>query len=664
MLGDLGFFLLLICSVVSVYGCISATIAAKLRHKKLYKSSQYAVFLTGALSLCSAGILWYMLITHDYSVAYVVKNSSNDLPLIFRITAFWSAMEGSHFLWTLFITLASCVALATYQKDNEHIMPYVSAFLQGVMAWMFILAITYSDPFATQFPPVANGTGMNELLQNYYMAIHPPMLFIGYVALAVPAAYSIAALCYGDVTEGWLRTVRRWTVFAWVLLTAAITLGGRWAYVELGWGGYWAWDPVENSSLMPWLFATASMHSLIVQDKIGQLKRLSIVLAVFGFFMCFWGTFITRSGVISSVHSFALSPIGPAYLYFLAGILLITSIIFAFRAFLILPSDVDKAWGISKESALMITQFLTISFITIIFIGTMFPVISEAITGQKITIQAPYFNSFSPFIGFATIIVMAFGNLMRFQSPKIPGGKKIMITALLGSFPLTAIFYYLGDLHLTVQTYQMVAQLIGCYLVGWCGICLTMDYLQKLKIVGNRFGLFIKRNLGYNGAYIAHIGFLIAILGFLGNYRGMREEYVMTPGQAEAIYGYQLRYDNSGIKTKKVENAKVTFVTMNLEKNGKVVAHIEPGRSLYPTKPEYLHEVDFYGNFWHDIYISLAGFDPSKNNEITLQVYVNPTVRLVWLSVIIMCIGGTIALLDGRRGQRSKDVVAAKWEVA
>ena len=379
--------------------------------------------------------------------------------------------------------------------------------------------------------------------------------------------------------------------------------------------------------------------------------------------MCFWGTFITRSGVISSGHSFALSPIGPAYLYFLAAVLLVTSIIFAFRAFLILPSEVDKAWGISKESDLMITQFLAISFITIIFIGTMFPIVSEAMTGQKITIQAPYFNAFSPIIGFATVVVMAVGNMMRFQSPKIPNGKKMIGTALVLAIPMTIGFYFLGDLAKTQKTSQLFMQLLGGYLLAWCFLCLLMDYFQKQKVFRGKWTLFLKRNLGYHGALVAHIGFLIAILGFLGNYRGMRTEFVMNPGDSKDLYGYQLKYSKEGIQRKKVQNAMITYVSMDLERSGKLVGTIEPGRSLYPTKNEYLHEVDFYGNFWHDIYISLAGFDPQENNEVTLQIYVNPTVRLVWYSIVIMCIGGSLSLFDRRRGQRSRDVIAAGWEV-
>jgi cytochrome c-type biogenesis protein CcmF len=312
-----------------------------------------------------------------------------------------------------------------------------------------------------------NGQGMNALLQNPYMAIHPPTLFTGYTALAIPYAYAVAALCYGDVTDGWLRTIRRWGLFAWVALTCGVWLGGRWAYVELGWAGYWAWDPVENSSLIPWLLSTALLHSLIVQEKLGHLKRLSIILAVTAFFMSFFGTFLTRSGIVSSVHSFAESPIGPNYLGFLAVLMTLFVILYAWRAHAVLPADTDKVWGISKESALVMTQFLLLTLAAIVIIGTLFPIVSEAVTGQKTSIQAPYFNAFAPWIGLGIIIMLAIGNIMRFQTSRIPKARSTMIGSSLMAVPLTVALIYYGDVFLTPSRFALGAQVVGLYLCSW-----------------------------------------------------------------------------------------------------------------------------------------------------------------------------------------------------
>ncbi len=637
--------------------------AAKLRHKRLYLSAKMALTSTTVMAVCASGLLIYSFYQRDYNILYVMKNSSNDLPALYTLTAFWSSLEGSHTLWTLLLSIVSCVAVWTHSKDNEHIMPYVSAALQLVLAWMFYLTVTHSDPFVLNLPAPANGRGMNELLQNFYMAIHPPMLFLGYVGLAVPFAYSIAALMYGDITEGWTKTVRRWAIFSWILLTAAITLGGRWAYVELGWAGYWAWDPVENSSFMPWLMCTALLHSLIVQEKLGQLKRLTIVLSILGFFMSYFGTFITRSGVISSVHAFAESPIGPNYLMFLAGLMLLSTFLYALRAPSILPMDADKVWGVSKESSLVAALFLLISFAVIVFIGTMFPIFSEAVTSQRISVQAPYFNAFAPYIGLGFIVLMAVGNLMRYQSDDVSFLKKTAVISLFISIPFTALFIYFGDVMRTVQMKYLIAQLIGIYLCFWSMSCLSVDFYDRLKRLQFKYRLFFNRNLAYTGAYVAHIGLLVAILGFLGNYRGLEKKVSLNVGDKTELYGYSFEF-YSGIQVKKDENATLYEAPLGVFKDGKKLSNLYPAQSTYPTKRgQTFNEIGVLGSLWNDVYIVLVDFDKSSGKRVTLKININPTVRVVWIAIVLMCLGGLIALFDVRRGNQSKDVIAGKWQL-
>ncbi len=661
MFADYGFFLLLLCFILSIYGSIAAVVAAFGRHRRLWRSSRITLSITCGLALIASCILWHALFTHDYAIAYVFKNSSNDLPYFYRFTAFWCALEGSHLFWTLLLTIFSTVSLWSYHRDNEHIMPFVSASLQIVLAWMYYLAITYSDPFEKMGQAFTNGQGMNALLQNFYMTIHPPMLFVGYTALAIPAAYGIGALGHGDITQGWLKTVRRWTLLAWIFLTAAITLGGRWAYVELGWAGYWAWDPVENASLMPWLLATALLHCLLVQDRLGHLKRFSIILAFFAFFMSFLGTFITRSGVISSVHSFAQSPIGPNYLFFLGALLLGFCILFGVRSHSILPAETDKVWGYSKESALLMTQLLLLTSLAIVFVGTMFPIVSEAVIKQRISIQAPYFNTFAPYLGAGLVVAIAIGNLMRFQTPKIPNGRQIMTVAVAVAVPATVLLVWLGNVMQTTRLYALVAQIVGMYLISWSACCLTGDLYYRIKPFQGSLILFLRRNLAYTGAYIAHIGFLMAIFGFLGNYRTIEIKKTLNLTESASLYGYDLKFD--GIKVLQEHNAKIYAAPLQVTKNGQVIGTVRPARSLYPTKPELLHEVGVFGSLWHDIYIVLADFDMKDMNRATFQIHINPTVRFVWIAVIIMCIGGIIAFGDRYRGERSRDMIAGEWNL-
>lgn len=658
MLANVGFFLLFLCCLSSVYGFLAALGAGRLRHRRLYLSAKFALTANCVMALIAALLLVIAFFSHDYSLFYVMKNSSNDLPSWFLFSAFWSSLEGSHFLWTLLLTVLATIAVWTHAPDNEHIMPHVTASLMAVLAWMFYLLISHSDPFVQMLPAPPDGRGMNELLQNPYMMIHPPMLFLGYTALAIPFAYAMSALAYGDITQGWLKSVRRWTLFSWVFLTAAITLGGRWAYVELGWAGYWAWDPVENSSFLPWLLSTALLHSLIVQEKLGHLKRLSLVLAVAAFFMSFFGTFITRSGVITSVHSFAESNIGPNYLFYLAILATVALAFYAVRAPSILPAETEKVWGISKESALIVTQFLLLSFAAIVFIGTIFPIVSEAISGQRISIQAPYFNAFAPYIGVAMMLAIAFGNLMRYQTSKMPGAKKIIFGSIVFAIPLTIAFAYFGDIGRTKSMRALASQYVGFYLAAWAFGCLLGDLWLRFKDLRFNWTLFFKRNLAYFGAFIAHVGFLFIIVGFLGNYRGLEHKVTLTPGEETTLYQFTFKMDDK-VQVTREHNATIFGPHLTVSRGGKPVGTVRPAQAQYPTKPgQPFNEIGVLSSFWNDVYVVLADFDQTTLDRATLNIHVNPTVRIVWIAVAIMCVGGVICLADRLRGNRSRDVIA------
>jgi cytochrome c-type biogenesis protein CcmF len=661
MLADLGFFLLFMCTILSGYSTVASVAAGRMRHRRLYRSARVAATVSASFCLFASLILWFLFFQRDYSVAYIFKNSSNDLPSIYRITAFWSSLEGSHTLWTLLLSAYSAIALWTAADDNEHIMPWVNVALQVVLTWMFFMTVSYSDPFVRMFPPMPNGQGMNALLQNPYMAIHPPTLFTGYTALSVPYAYAVAALCYGDVTDGWLRTARRWTLYAWVALTCGVWLGGRWAYVELGWAGYWAWDPVENSSLIPWLTATALLHSLIIQEKLGHLKRLSIVLAVISFFMCFFGTFLTRSGIVSSVHSFAESPIGPNYLAFLAVLMVGFVLLYAWRAHAILPADTNKVWGVSRESALVMTQFLLLTLAAIVVIGTLFPIVSEALTGQRTSIQAPYFNAFAPWIGLGIIVTLGLGNVMRYQSNKIPGGRKMWLMTALLATPIAMFLILGGDVLKTPKPFALGAQVVGLYLCSWGVTLITWDVGLRLKDIRWKFSVMWDKNRAYLGAWLAHIGILVAIIGFLGNYRGLSADVTLTKGQSYEFHGYTFTFD--GLVSGQNGNAILMAAPLSIKRGDQVLGEIRPAKSKYPTKPELLNEVGVLSFFWHDIYAVIADFDRQTGGTATLQIHINPMVRFVWLAAVLLAVGGFIALSDRHRGQRSRDVVAGAWEV-
>ncbi len=645
MFGDIGFVLLFLASIVSLYSVAASLLSVRLRHAALLQSAKLGSALVCGLTLCAALLLFFLFYEHDFSLRYVQRNSSTDLPLRYLLAAFWAALEGSHLLWTLLLSSVSAVAIWTVNKDNRPLLPYLIAALQSVLSWMLILALTYSDPFAPLFPAAAQGVGLNALLQNFYMTIHPPSLFTGYTSLAIPFAYSIAAMCHGSFTPGWTRTVRRWTLFAWAFLIFGITLGGRWAYVELGWGGYWAWDPVENSSLIPWLFATALLHTLTVQAKMGHLGRMSLLLSLFGFFFSYLGTFITRSGIISSVHSFAQSPIGPAYLGFLFFLAFSALLLYAWRAPK-LSTPAPRNWGISRESSLVFTQFLLILFAMIVSFGTLYPILSEALTGERFNIQAPYFNTFAPYIGFGLAAGIGFGNLLRFQTNRPIDGFKTLLYTFAAALPLSLLYgYFTGVHHSSLSSFLL--QSTGIVFCMWAFTCLVWDLHHRLHALSYQTKPFFRYNLSYIGSWIAHVGVLVGIIGFLGNYRGIEKTVTLHTGDHTTLLGYDIQLD--GVRFKQTENTGLYYAALSISApgGGTLLAQINPARAKYPTSEDWFNEVDTWSTFWHDLYAVLARFDADKQ-EATLQLYLNPTVRLVWSSIALMIFGALLCLVDRR----------------
>ncbi len=381
--------------------------------------------------------------------------------------------------------------------------------------------------------------------------------------------------------------------------------------------------------------------------------------------MTFFGTFLTRSGVVSSVHSFAESPIGPNYLAYLAALMLISITIYGIRAPSILPSESEKSWGVSRESALIVTQFLLISFAAIVLIGTLFPIVSEWLTKQRITVQAPYFNMFAPWVGLGVIFGVAIGNLLRYGSNAMPNGKKIVFSSIVFAIPCTIILVYFGDVMSTVKMKNLIAQLVGLYLTTWAIGCLIGDLYYRLDTLKWNFKLFITRSAGYFGGWIAHLGILIAIIGFLGNYRGMEHRETVKAGQSFEYYGYKFEFKDSGIEARTKLNATAYTAPVNLSRDGTFIMEMDPAQAVYPTKPDQtFNEIAITGNIWHDVYLVLVDFDKTDGKRATFQLNINPTVRFVWFAIVIICIGGLIALTDKYRGNKSRDVIGGEWETS
>ena len=651
MYANLGFYLCLLALICVLYSIYSSTISIHFKKPLYYNFAIRSInFATFAL-LCSGFLFLVMSIFKDYSVDYIFRNSSNDLPAFYSITSFWSSLQGSHFLWSLIIAVICLIAIHTSSKSMSNYTSYLVIFLASVLVWMFFLLISYSDPFATRLPKADDGLGMNELLQNPYMIIHPPILFFGYSSLVVPYGYAMAALCTGYITKDWIKTMKLWSLIAWTALSLGIFLGGKWAYVELGWGGYWAWDPVENSSLIPWILVTALVHGLVVQNKVSNaLAKTNILLAIFAFFFSFFGTFLTRSGVLNSVHSFAQSDIGGVYLIYL-GLLLVSSLIlFIIQS----PKLIDKnsslnnySWNFSKELYLVCAVMIFVVFAAIVVIGTLYPIFSEVVWKVRLNVQAPYFNAFSPWIGISLAMIMGLSSISHYYQKKITiKPYKLLLMIVIGVF-CSLVFGYFVDLAYSSR-WRFALQFVGSVVV-FVTIFLTFyEFNHQYKRSRKKLFIFVKTNLSLFSSALAHIGVMVAVLGFFANYQGIHDNINLVKNIPVEKFGYTFEYH--GIDQIKDHNALLFLASVSISKNDEFIELVSPGRSKYSTKQELLHEVDVSSNIFRDIYLVLVDYSSNSQagnyENITLGIYINPLIKLVWSSLWIILVAGIIGVIS------------------
>ncbi|MEY2988826.1 MAG: hypothetical protein RJB13_2347 [Pseudomonadota bacterium] len=630
---EIGFFALLLAFCLALYATVMGALAFYKPQSGIIQSGRNALIALNACVLLAAGVLWTALLTHDFSIDYVFRNSAADMPPIYLLTAFWSSLEGSHLLWTMIMSIVVTISLLTMREKNAPLLPGLLVCYGVSLTFMTLLLVWASAPLTRMFPVQEVGQGMNALLQNPYMAAHPPSLFVGYCSLIVPFGYAVAALLRGSFTTDWLVSVRRWTLAGWAILSVGIFLGGKWAYVELGWAGYWAWDPVENSSFMPWLAATSMLHTLLILDKTNRLPRLACFLAGLAFILTFLGTFITRSGVISSVHSFAESNIGPAYLTYVVLWTAVLLVLVTTRGNLLQGAAQAQTWTVSKESALLFTNFFLLFLLALVCVGTLLPLIVEAVRGVKISVQQPFFNAFTPWIGVGLVAILGVGNLMRWKSGKIEDPVTGLLYPALWSAVLTVA--------LTVHKGLDLRSAIGFGLILWTGFVMIMDLVFRLKNLRWNGSLLLKYNRPYLGSWIVHLGFLVAVAGFLGGYRGIQAETVLRHNESTEFYGYTLT--NRGMRFSKEYNA--TFATAVIEARDRQghLTEVNPIRSKYTNKDEWLNEIGIYSTFWHDLYLVLATFD-GNTNQVSLKMHINPTVKFVWTSLVIMVLGAIVGL--------------------
>jgi cytochrome c-type biogenesis protein CcmF len=639
-MADLGYIALLLALVVSIYSALASFLGARRGQTELWASARNAAYATFALVSLAAAVLVYAIISHDFQIEYIASYTSRDMSLTYLLSAFWAGNEGSLLFWAWILGLLSAIVLLQNRRSHRELMPYVSLVVMITEAFFLLVMVFVSNPFAKLafIPP--DGRGLNPLLENPGMLFHPPTQLVGYAGLAIPFAFAIAALITGRLGDEWLRSIRRWTLIPWLFLGIGNLVGSWWAYVELGWGGYWAWDPVENAGLLPWLTATAFLHSAMIQKRRGMLKVWNMVLIIVTFHLAIFGTFITRSGLISSVHTFGVSALGPLFLGFIAVGLVASTWLLSSRLGRLRSDDELDSW-VSRESTFLLNNLILVGATFAIFLGTVFPMISEAVRGVKITVGAPFFNQVNAPIFFLLILLMGICPLIGWRRASTSNLVRNFLYPLTAALALGIILFILG----IRKPYVIFGLFISVFVLS----TIAMEWFRGVRARHRTrrenylraFFSLVWGNRPRYGGYIVHVGIIIMAIGILGSTAYKSEtEAGLTPGESITIENYTLKFE--GISQYPTQKKMVTAATLSVYNDGRPAGTMTAEKYFHANYEQSVTEVAIRSNLVEDLYVILAGTD--ETGVTAFKVLVNPLVSWIWLGSIILVLGGLIAL--------------------
>jgi len=640
---EIGNLSVALAALVSAYGLVAALLGAGLGRADLQHSARnatYALFLL--LTVASAVLLWQLL-ARDFGNAYVASYTSRDLGFWYTVSAWWAGQAGSLLFWAWL--LAGFGALVVWrQSAYRELMPYVVATVMGTSSFFTLLLALVSSPFARlPFPP-ADGQGLNPLLQNPGMFFHPPTQYLGYVGFTIPFAFAVAAMATKRLDDEWIRATRRWTLASWFFLSLGILFGMQWAYVELGWGGYWAWDPVENASLMPWLTGTAFLHSVMIQEKRDMLKVWNLVLIILTFGLSIFGTFLTRSGVLSSVHSFALSSLGPLFFAFIALVLIVSFTLLAVRLpWLKSEGDLDSL--VSREASFLFNNLILVGAAFSVFLGTIFPLVSEAVRGVKISVGAPFFNQVNIPIGLALLLVMGLCPLLAWRKASAANlSRNFLAPGALGL--LTAFLLRVRGVGqpVAVAAFALCAFVTATILLDFHrGAMVRRSHGEPYPVA---LGRLVLRNRRRYGGYIVHLGVILLFAGMAGGAFRTEREAVLRQGQTVAINQYTLRYE--GLSQYPTPGALVTAATLTVFNGDEPVGVLNPQRNIHRGHEEQpMTEVAIRSTLLEDLYVILAGI--GEDGSANFRVIVNPLMMWMWIGGALLSLGTLVAFWPERR---------------
>jgi cytochrome c-type biogenesis protein CcmF len=643
-MASLGTFTILAAFVVSAYAAAAAVAGARRASRRLVDSAVGAFYLVAALLTVGTATIMHAFVTDDYTIKYVQRYSDSVQPFIYKLTSYWGGLDGSIMFWVFLLAIFGSIAVHVNRERHRELMPYVVAIISVVQMFFLFLMVFHNDPFDRYlFSAPAEGRGLNPLLQNAYMVTHPPALYVGFVGMTIPFAFGLAALITGHLDDSWLRAVRRWTMVSWLFLSFGLTLGMIWAYEVLGWGGYWGWDPVENAGLLPWLTATAFLHSVMVQERRGMLKVWNVSLVIITFFLTIFGTFMTRSGVVQSVHAFGEDRALAWMFTVFMGVLLTVSFGFVIYRLPLLKGRHELDSWVSREAAFLANNWILLFAALFVLFATMFPTLSEALMGERLTVGPPFFNRWMLPIGLVLLFLTGVGPLLAWRKSTLKNLTEQFL------WPVGVGVATLGGLVFA----GMPAWPAGiCFaLCSFVGTTVVQEFVRgagvRRRATGTDYltamvGLVVRSTRRYGG-YVVHLGIVLMFVGFTGEAFKIDGQILLKPGERAAVGRYEIR--NDGVRV--TDDGQKQMVTGHLTvfRDGKVIDKAYPGKWLYRRhEQEPVSDVAIRRSLAEDLYIVMPGFE-LQDQSVTLQVVVNPLVDWIWVGFGVLVFGTMLALL-------------------
>jgi cytochrome c-type biogenesis protein CcmF len=615
------------------------SIGAIRRNSSFGRAGRRALAVSFGFTALAGAALIAALFAHDFSLEYVAKYSSRSLSGPYTFGAFWGGMEGSLLFWTVLLTGFSTAALARARAESQQLVSWAGAVLAGIAVFFLALLVLPADPFTRLSSVPADGSGLNPLLQSPGMMIHPPLLYTGFVGFSIPFAFAMAALLSKELGSAWLAATRRWTLFAWSALSIGIVLGGAWAYTELGWGGYWAWDPVENASFLPWLTATAFLHSVVIQEKRRMLKVWNVSLILMTYALAVFGTFLTRSGLLSSIHTFTEGPIGKWFLPFLA-LMLLGGIGIVLARLDELRSENRFDSLLSRESAFLANNVLFVAAAFTVLWGTIYPIVAEVFTGVRLSVGPPYFNSVFVPLGIALIGLAGIGPLISWKRMSKGAFTKMIRVPLALGLVTTVV--------LAIAGVRSTGALLAFGLCAFTAASVVAEFVRGSRVHRTRDGLplgpalvtTIGRNRRRYGGYVVHLGVVLIVIGLAGSAFRTERHALVELGDSMSVGDYTLTYEDR--RQSSTDEKQVNVAVIDVARDGNSIGALLPQRNFHFAQGQPQSEVAIRTGPVEDLYVVITSFD--QDGAAALRAFVNPLTWWIWVGAAVMLGGMTILL--------------------